>query len=292
MSCARGERRRLDTAGAAQNNVAMRKSESPSDNPTERVEESRTLMRGLDILRLFAPDRPVLTQTQIGEALSLPLPTVGRLCRALVTAGFLQAEPSSRRLQLGPAIRRLAGVVPSGIPAEARRWMETLNQQFEEDVNLALLDGAHALYIDTRASTRRLAVNTTIGSRAPVTCTAIGKVLLAQLDDEDILARLGRGPYESRTDKTIRHWDRLREELVEVRRTGLAHSFEEFELGLAGFAVALPRGTAQAPLALSVAVPTVRLDAARTQSIEQALLAGPDALPPDAHLPGDDRRAH
>jgi len=234
-------------------------------------------MRGLDILRLFAPERPVLTQTQIGEALTLPLPTVGRLCRALVGAGFLQLEPGSRRLQLGPQIRLLAGAVPAGIPAEARRWMEALNQQFEEDVNLALLDGVHALYIDTRASTRRLAVNTTIGSRAPVTCTAIGKVLLAQLDDDIVLDRLGRGPYERRTDNTIRHWDRLREELAEVRRTGLARSFEEFEPGLAGFAVALPRGTAQAPLALSIAVPTVRLNAPRVMLIEAALLAGAHA---------------
>lgn len=232
-------------------------------------------MRGLDILRLFAPDRPVLTQTQIGEALALPLPTVGRLCRALVGAGFLQVEPGSRRLQLGHQIQLLAGAVPAGIPADVRRWMEALNLQFEEDVNLALLDGVHALYIDTRASMRRLAVNTTIGARAPVTCTAIGKALLGQLDDEEVLSRLGRGPYERRTDNTIRHWDRLRVELAEVRRTGLARSFEEFEQGLAGLAVALPRGTAQAPLALSIAIPTVRLNAHRSSTIEAALLAGP-----------------
>lgn len=60
-------------------------------------------------------------------------------------------------------------------------------------------------------------------------------------------------------------------------RNGLARSFEEFEPGLAGFAVALPRGTAQAPLALSIAVPTLRLNAPRAMLIEAALLAGAQA---------------
>jgi DNA-binding IclR family transcriptional regulator len=248
--------------------------------------ESRTLLRGLDILRLFAPDRPVLTQSQIGEALGLPLPTVGRLCRALVGAGFLQTEIGSRRLQLGPQIRLLAGVVPGGIPIDARRWMEILNERFEEDVNLALLDGVHALYIDTRPSSHRLAVHTTIGSRAPANCTAVGKVLLAQLEDEVVLDRLGPGPYERRTDHTIRYWSRLRQELAAIRSAGVATSFEEFEPGLVGFAVALTPGGAEVPMALSIAVPAVRLDDERARAIKTALLAGPVAP-----FDGDDRRA-
>ncbi len=153
--------------------------------------------------------------------------------------------------------------------------------EFAEDVNLGVLDGVHVLYIDTRASTRRLAVNTTIGSRAPVICTAIGK-----LDDEEVLQRLGPGPYERRTDNTIRHWDRLREELAAVRRTGLARSFGEFEEGLAGFAVAFPGGTPQAPLALSIAVPTVRLNGNRAATIEAAMLAGPHGPSPDWRAKG------
>jgi DNA-binding IclR family transcriptional regulator len=264
----------------------VRNQVSPDESHGSGAGESRTLLRGLDILRLFNPDRPVLTQSQIAEALGLPLPTVGRLCRALVGTGFLQTEVGSRRLQLGPQIRLLAGVVPGGVPGDTRRWMEHLSERFEEDVNLALLDGVHVLYIDTRSSSHRLAVHTTIGSRAPATCTAVGKVLLAQLEDEVVLDRLGPGPYERRTEHTIRHWSGLREELAKIRRTGIATSYEEFELGLVGFAVALPPGGAEAPLAVSIAVPAVRLDDARANAIKAALLAG-SVAPFD----GDDHRA-
>jgi len=229
----------------------------------------------LGILQLFDQERPVLTQSRIAEEMELPLPTVGRLCRALVGQGFLELEPGSRRLRLGPEIRRVAATAPRDVSKDARLWMRALNDQFDEDVNIAILDGAHALYLDTTPSTRRLGVQTPLGSRAPAHCTAIGKCLLSQIDETIALDRLGSEPYEHRTDKTIRRWPQLREELRAIRRAGISRSFEEFELGLAGFAVPLGAGSRGDQLALSIAVPTVRLGADRVHEIEVALLAGP-----------------
>lgn len=249
--------------------------------------ESRTLVRGLGILRLFDRERPVLTQTRIAEELALPLPTVGRLCRALVGQGFLELETGSRRLRLGSEIRRLADAVPHDISEDARGWMKALNERFDEDVNIAILDGVHALYLDTAPSTRRLGVQTTLGSRAQAHCTAIGKCLIAQLDDPIALDRLGPGPYDHRTDRTILRWPQLREELAEIRRDGISRSIEEFEIGLAGFAVSLGPGPGGVQLALSIAIPTARLSPDRVHEIESALLAGPHHT-----IHGADRREH
>jgi len=217
----------------------------------------------------------VLSQSQIAEGVDLPLATVGRLCRALVKSGFLEIESGSRRLRLGPQIRRLAGTEPQGSTDDARRWMRLLNEQFDEDVHLATLDGVHALYLDSVPTTRLLGIRTAVGSRAPAHCTAVGKALLATLDDATVLERLGRGPYEQRTDKTIRTRRKMRDELSGIRRAGLSRSFEEFEAGLAAFAVAIDRPAGGVQLAVSVAVPVARLDDELVRAIERALLAGP-----------------
>jgi DNA-binding IclR family transcriptional regulator len=100
-------------------------------------------------------------------------------------------------------------------------------------------------------------------------------MLLAQLDDRLVLDRLGLGPYEQRTNKTIRTWPKMREELASIRKSGLSRSFEEFEAGLAGFAVLLGQQSGGVDLALSVAVPLARLQPERIKAIELALLAGP-----------------
>lgn len=237
---------------------------------------ARTLVRGLDILGLFGAHRRVLTQTQIARELALPLPTVGRLCRTLVSTGFLELQPDSRRLQLGPAIGRLAATVQQGTDDDGRRWMRTLNERFDEEVNLAILDGVHTFYLDSAPSTRSLGVKIVVGSRAPAHCTAVGKSLLAQLDDQIVRDRLGPGPYEKRTERTILRWSQMQEELAQIRATGLSRSLDEFEPGLAGFAVPLAPQTGDGvQLALSIAVPTARLQPERILEIESALLAGP-----------------
>lgn len=245
--------------------------ETKSDTETS----SGSLIRGLTVVRLFTRGRPALMRSEIAAALGLPLPTVGRLAKTLLAAGFLESEPGTRRLHLGPEMRRLGGFVPQDATEEARRWMRQLNEQFDEDVNLALLDGAHALYVDTLATSRHLGIQTSIGSRAPAYCTAIGKALLAQHDDAVVRDRLGLEPYERRTERTIRRWSDLREELARIRTTGIARSFEEFEDGLIGLAVALGRGPGGVRFALSVAIPTVRATGERVSAIEAALLGGP-----------------
>lgn len=235
----------------------------------------RTLSRGLDILRSFRIDRPELTQSQIAEALELPLPTVGRLCRTLVAESFLESDPGSRRLRLGPEVARLALVGPRDTVAAGRRLMADLSARFGEDINLAVLNGAQVLYVDSLPSRRTLSANLAIGTRAPAHCTAVGKSLLAQLDDNVVLDRLGQGPYERRTAKTLTSWDQFRPELEVTRARQVSRSFEEFEEGLVGLAVALHRDGNDGPAyGVSVAIPAVRATPAVLAEIEETLRLG------------------
>ncbi len=248
-------------------------------------ESVKTLARGLDILRSFRPDRPEATQSQIAAALGLPLPTVGRLCRTLVAEGFLEGDTDSRRLRLGPEIARMALVGPRDPIAIGRTWMADLAERFGEDVNLAVLNGTQVLFVDSLASRRTLSASTAIGTRAPAHCTAVGKCLLAQLDDNVALDRLGPGPYERRTDKTLTSWNRLQPELASIRARQVARSFEEYEEGLVGLAVALRRDGNGHVYGLSVAVPSVRANADVVAAIEDALRADPRAVPATAGIP-------
>lgn len=212
-------------------------------------------------------------QAEIARLLDLPLPTVVRFCQTMVLDEFLKQDPNSREMRLGPQILRLAGRAETGVTDGVRRWMKELNESFDEDVNLAILDGTHALYLDAIPSTRVLTTQTVVGSRTPAHCTAVGKSLLAQLDDQIVRDRLGVGPYATRTDRTIKNWSGLKTELETVRATGISRSTDEFELGLSGFSVPLRSEPGGLPLALSIAVPNVRCSAERVQEIVDALLS-------------------
>ncbi|WP_256468667.1 IclR family transcriptional regulator [Pseudarthrobacter sp. SSS035] len=239
---------------------------------TDESTGTRTLRRGLSILSLFSVERPVLMQSEISRLLALPLPTVVRFCHTLVLDQYLKQDPITRELRLGPQILRLAGKPESGVTDFVRSWMRQLNEEFNEDVNLAILDGTHALYLDSIPSTRVLSTQTVVGSRIPAHSTAIGKSLLSQLDDQIIRDRLGPGPYEIRTEHTLHTWSELKASLDQIRESSISRSTDEYEPGLSGFAVPLRNEPGAPPLSLSIAIPTIRCTETTVRKVVDALL--------------------
>ena len=160
-----------------------------------------TLARGLDILELFAGESPELTQTEISDRLGLPVPTVHRLVKLLTERGWLVRDPGTRRLRLGLGAARLLPAVR--LPDLAREPLRTLAERTGETANLATLDGAEVLYLLSETGSHLLTLRSHVGLRLPVHATALGKCLLAQLDDDAARTAAGDEPYESLSERTI-----------------------------------------------------------------------------------------
>lgn len=238
----------------------------------------RTLRRGLDILLLFL-DRPACTQSEISEATGLAMPTVHRLCATLVESGFLVREEPSRQLRLGITVLELAGRMLTGmtVPDLATEHLRALAESTGETVNLGILVGADVVYLRSSAGARFVGQQVAAGVRAPAYCMAIGKCMLAQLSDEEARSALGPEPYPQRTPYTLTTWTELAPALAQIRRTGVAESDQEYELGLFSVAVATPRiGTT--PSAISVSPPTARASPAERRALSDALALAADAI--------------
>ena len=213
-----------------------------------------TLARGLDILGLFTRAGPELTQTEISDALGLPLPTVHRLTAVLAERGYLDRDPRTRRFRLGLEIARFLPPLLSGLrlPEIARADVARLADETGETVNLAMLEGGEIVYLLSESGSRLLSAQTPVGLRLPTHCTALGKCLLAQLPEEAARDAAGPEPYERRTKATLTTWAELRPALARIRRDGVAVSWEEYEIGLAALAVPV------AGAAINVSLPTTR----------------------------------
>ena len=235
-----------------------------------------TLARGLDILELFAGDSPELTQTEISERLGLPVPTVHRLVKLLMERGWLVRDVASRRLRLGLGAARLLPAVR--LPDIARDPLRAMAERSGETVNLATLDGSEVLYLVSETGSNLLTLRSHVGLRLPVHATALGKCLLAQLDDQDARRVAGREPYPARTARTVTSWDKLRAQLERVRRDGVAYSREEYEVGLHSIAVPLAWVEGDEPVAVNVSLPSSRAGREATAELTRELQAAADRI--------------
>ena len=219
-----------------------------------------TLGRGLDILKLVADRGGELSQSEIGAALRLAPATVHRLTSVLAQRGFLERAPDTRRLRLGLELTRLIQPLLAGLhlPELARGPLAALAAQTGETANLAVLAGAEVVYLVSESGGRLLTLQGPAGMRLPAHCTALGKCLLAFLPEPLARAALGPAPYESRTARTLTSFKALGPALEEIRRTGVARSDEEYEVGLVSIAVPIAWTGGPASASINVSLPSSR----------------------------------
>jgi DNA-binding IclR family transcriptional regulator len=172
---------------------------------------------------------------------------------------FVIAASPTARVRLGPALVQMARSVRFEIAQFARPYMEELSRETGETVDLALLDGAKAVFVDQVQGTHRLRAVSAVGVSFPLHCTANGKAMLASLDAEALARLKPRIRLTSSDGKALQTWPQLETELARIRETGVAFDREEHAQGICaiGAAVVGPEGEVAA---ISIPVPSVRFE--------------------------------
>jgi DNA-binding IclR family transcriptional regulator len=150
--------------------------------------------------------------------------------------------------------------------------VERLAQQAGLASNVSVLVDGDVLYLAQVKTEELLAVNLTPGSRAPATCTAMGKAMLA-VEYRDVRSVVGPGPYPPRTEHSITSYEQLLAELAEIQRLGYAVDRQELNLGV--WCVAAPILGVRQTQAAAVSVSAYRphLGAAEQERLGKLVIA-------------------
>jgi IclR family pca regulon transcriptional regulator len=219
---------------------------------------SQSLERGLAILTCFTPKRPVLGIADIADELGMSRSTTHRYVITLVALGYLE-QGASRKYRLGLRVTNLgmSALNSTGLREHAHPYLEELRQRTSYTTSLAVLDGSDIVYVDRARSFRRgqgkIDLDLHPGSRLPAYCTAMGKMLLANLPEADQRELLGPIKLAKRGPNTITSKKALREELEEVHEEGFAVNDEELAPDLYSIAAPVRNEAREVVAAINVA---------------------------------------
>lgn len=228
------------------------------------------LKRGLEVLRQFTRERPVLALGTLAREMDLPRATVFRLLRTLESMGYVARESDSRSYRLGPGVLGLGFEFLAGleVPEIARPALEALRDRTGASTHLAILDGVDIVYVARHAGRSALTSNIRVGSRLAAHATSMGRVLLAALP-EDELAGLYQGRSLSRfTDQTPMRFEDLTAILLSDRACGYVVSRSYFERGVASVAAPVRDATGRVIAAINI---TTAENAVDKDALEGAL---------------------
>ncbi len=151
----------------------------------------------------------------------------------------------------------------------AKPIMADLARKIQETVHLAVLSETEILYLDKVDSPRSVGVISKLGQRGPVYCTALGKVLLANLPPQDRARILGQIRFQPFTPRTITSRRKLVQELSRVHRQGYALDFREIEEDVECIAAPIRDHLGNVVAALSVSGPQKKVNTRKEKEFIQ-----------------------
>jgi IclR family acetate operon transcriptional repressor len=224
------------------------------------LQRNQSLQRAVDLLRALAEVPQGSTVTQLARSSGLPVPTVRRLVATLADAGL--AEQHDGGWVLGHELVRLGRAADPyvAVVARARPYLEELAERVGETAVLGASRLPHGVDVICQADTPRMVgIASWVGRSFGLHASAGARIAFACVSDDEIRATLGPGPLHRYTPSTITDVDDYVREIARVRRTGVAESVDELEVGLAS--IALPIGEIGEACRFSVGIcgPTSRV---------------------------------
>ena len=214
----------------------MSKARRPPAAPAEGIDQRlyvQAVEKAFRVLEVFGALQRPLSLSEIAEAAGLDKSGAQRLCYTLRHLGYLAIDeygrghvPGLRLMDRSYDFLRMHPLVQ-----RATSPLMDLRRTTQERIDLSLPDDLSIVYAVRLQSKRETFAATLVGRRLPAFCSSGGRVMLAQLGDEEVEDVLRRSDRRPMTPKTVTDLPGLRARIAEARTRGYALALEEWFLG-------------------------------------------------------------
>lgn len=193
----------------------------------------QSVLKAIEIMKLFSPDRPALSLAEISDQLAYPKTTIHTILKTLESEEFVDRLENGM-YSLGTAIIPMTQSIRVNVQLRDRAapLLRELGEFCGESIYLTIRKGSFCLYIYAIESSDRLMARTAVGDTMPMHCTSVGKAILSFLPKQEVFRILEESGLPSYNTHTIATSDRLIEELELTRKRGYAIDNSEHEEGV------------------------------------------------------------
>ncbi|MGH9522782.1 MAG: IclR family transcriptional regulator [Terriglobales bacterium] len=245
-----------------------------------RVRESKSAPVGvvtkvLRILEALQSSPTGLQLKDIAQVTNINKSTAYRFLAHLESEGYLFRDDAGAYI-VGPKLARLGSGIAyhATLRTVSRPVMQRLWVVTTETVNLAVISGLDILYLDVLESSHSFRLVSQVGSRRPMHCTALGKAMLAFLNESERNSAMVSLRLEKLGPRTITSIPRLKKELEKIREQGFAVDDEEAGAGSRCVAAPIFDQSGNVAAGVSVSGPITRVDRVKLMETARAVREG------------------
>lgn len=243
-----------------------------------------SLWRGLQILELLAAAPEGLLAKTISVRSGLNLSTCYHLLNTLVDAGYVVKPDGSQRFSLTGKVAypRLVGVEGALIVPQLLPHLQALRDETREAAYLAIRSGDSIVISAIVDGPQALRVAMLyVGYDKANHATALGKAILAHLDEYDVTEYLAAHGMPALTRNTITRSAAFKRELAAVRERGYSLDLEELAEGVCCIGAPIFDAAGRVVASLGIPLPATRYKSSGSslaRQVQAAALAATRAL--------------
>lgn len=229
-----------------------------------------TLLKGLNVLEQLVNSAEPLGVTALASSLGLPKSNIHRTLMTLIAAGFVAQNnrgayhPTLRIWQQGMQV-----MARHPVRRAAFTFMQSLQQDTSETINLIVPDGDNCIYIDQLVSARPLRMGCSVGERVPQLLTVSGRAMLAHHPDA---GQRANQLYAAQNPQPPFRLSELLAELESIRQEGIGMSASIWRPGINSMAAVI-LGPQKLPVgAIAIAGSKSRFTDDRMRKLAQPLM--------------------
>ncbi len=229
----------------------------------------------LSLLEAISQNARGLSLADIVKSVGIPKTTAFRILEILTAREYVTWNPDNEKYYIGIKALEIgiSGLVGQDIVDVSIPYLQELSLAVGETSFLAVYNNGDVVYLYKAEGTSSIQTTARLGSRRPAYCTALGKVILANLPIEET-DRIFEKKLAKFTEKTVVDRIRLYEEFAHICTDGYSVDDEGIEYGLYCLAVPVYNYTGGVIAAISVSGPIKRISESREKVIEELKSVG------------------
>ena len=225
----------------------------------ERDDENRmsAVERTMLILETLSKAEAINLEN-MAKMTALPKATLLRFLSSLISLGYVYRDSADQyHLTLKMFMVGSRSLSHIDLVSTAKPFAKKLSQELGETVHMGILEDDEAVYVLKEESSYTLRMYSRVGKIIPLYCTAIGKVFLSEMSDEELDGYLSTHTLKPFTPKSLDE-SGLRAELKEIHTRGWAIDREEHEENIVCIASPIRDYSGKAVAAISASWPVFR----------------------------------
>lgn len=190
----------------------------------------RSIRRAFSVLEAIAHEPEGLTLAELSRTVGLHTSTTFHLLRTLAPLGCVRRDETTRKYFVGTRMFALAAGAADEIELVnvCTPPLEALARDTGETSHLAVRSNDNGVIIAKFEGSASVRTTDRIGTEKPAHATAIGKIILAAIREDEFEQYLASHPLKAYTEKTLTDPALLKAEIEKVRRRGVAFDDCEF----------------------------------------------------------------